>query len=445
MIVLPTPRIYTITEISRAIKSVMETEFPFISVTGEISNLRQPFSGHLYFTLKDENAQLKAVLFKTQQRYLPSKPVDGDMVICRGRISVYEPRGEYQLIVDHLEFQGAGTLWLAFQRLKNELAREGLFDPAGKRPLPLLPEKIALVTSPDGAALFDFLKIAANRCPAVRIEIVPVRVQGEGAAREICEAIKYLNQKHEADVIVLCRGGGSLEDLWPFNEEVLARAIHASELPVVSAVGHEVDFTIADFVADLRAATPSGAAELLVPDRRVFLERLGTLLLRLRRCLEKKINDGRQRVHLGKRMLGDPRSLHTHMLLRLDHALEGLVRARTAFFDERQAAVAALRERIIRASPAGRLLQQRRWNDELLRRLQRMMHLYLEHKQEELRRLTALLTAVGPLAVLERGYAVVRTVPAGRVVRSSREVDRGEVVEVLLHEGGLACEIVEKK
>ena len=261
MIDLPTPRILTVTELTRSIRGILETEFPFITVSGEISNLRQPYSGHVYLTLKDENSQIKAVLFKLQQKYLRELPADGQKVICRGRISVYEPRGEYQLIIDYLERLGTGELQVAFGMLKQKLADEGLFDPVTKKEIPRFPARIALVTSPEGAALHDFLKVALERYPSQPIEIFPVRVQGKEAATEITNALVQLNQLQRSEVIVLCRGGGSIEDLWPFNEESVARAIYASHIPVVSAVGHEIDYTIADFVADLRAPTPSAAAE----------------------------------------------------------------------------------------------------------------------------------------------------------------------------------------
>ena len=255
-----TSRIFTVTEINDSIRGILEVQFPFVSVAGEISNLRQPLSGHCYFTLKDDKAQIRAVLFKMQQRYLSAMPADGQMVICHGRISVYEARGEYQLIVDTIDFHGTGIMQLEFERLKQKLAAEGLFDEETKKQLPYLPEHITLVTSPKGAAVHDFIRIAQSRCPLTKIAVFPVSVQGDAAAGEISRAIAAINKHLKTDIIVLCRGGGSLEDLWAFNEEKVARAIDASTIPVVSAVGHEIDYTIADFVADLRAPTPSGAA-----------------------------------------------------------------------------------------------------------------------------------------------------------------------------------------
>lgn len=245
-----TKRIFSVSELTSSIKSMLEGRFPFISVAGEISNLRRPASGHLYFTLKDDRAQIKTVLFKTQQRYLEKTPRDGQMVVCQGRLTVYEPRGDYQLIVDAMDFHGAGALQLAFEQLKKKLAAEGLFDQEDKKPLPALPRHITLVTSPTGAAVHDFIRIAQSRYPQIRIAVFPVAVQGDAAAGEIQEAILEINNQMHTDIIVLCRGGGSIEDLWAFNDEQLAREIRYSNIPVVSAVGHEIDFTIADFAAD---------------------------------------------------------------------------------------------------------------------------------------------------------------------------------------------------
>ena len=259
------PAILTVSQISRSIRTLLEGEFRFISVSGEISNLSRPYSGHSYFTLKDEGAQLRAILFKGQQRFLAKDINDGQQVICHGRISVYEPRGDYQLIVDSIDFHGAGALQLQFEKLKNRLAVEGLFDQARKKMIPMFPRKIVLITSPTGAAVHDFLKVWRNRQWGATIQIFPVRVQGIGAAEEIAAAIATVNRELDSDIIVLCRGGGSLEDLWAFNEECVARAIADSTLAIVTAIGHEVDFTIADFCADLRAPTPTGAAEQIIP------------------------------------------------------------------------------------------------------------------------------------------------------------------------------------
>ena len=260
----PQRKIYSVSELSQQIRNLLEKEFPDVWVVGEVSNFRAASSGHLYFTLKDESAQIRAVCFRNQARYLKFRPQDGISVIARGHLSVYETRGEYQLYIEYLEPAGLGALQLAFEQLKQKLAAEGLFDPGRKKPLPLLPRTVGVVTSPTGAVIRDILRVLRRRFRNMNVMLGPVKVQGEGAAEEIVEGIKTLNRQTGVDVIIVARGGGSLEDLWAFNEEIVARAIAASKIPIISAVGHETDFTIADFVADLRAPTPSAAAALVV-------------------------------------------------------------------------------------------------------------------------------------------------------------------------------------
>ena len=261
------PKVYSISVLTEEIKDLLEENFDFVWVEGEISNFRKPTSGHCYMVLKDEKAQLRAVMFRTQSRYLKFTPEDGMKVLAQGRIVVYQPRGEYQIILDYLEPIGVGAFALAFEQLKKKLAAEGVFDEAIKKPLPFLPQRVAVITSPTGAAIRDFLKVIERRFANIEITIVPVMVQGDEAPKEIVEALKTVNRELDVDVIVLTRGGGSLEDLWAFNQEELARAIRASRIPVVSAVGHEIDTTISDLAADLRAPTPSAAAELVVVEK----------------------------------------------------------------------------------------------------------------------------------------------------------------------------------
>jgi exodeoxyribonuclease VII large subunit len=290
----PVRRIYSVAELSLELRSLLERQYPDVWVTGEVSNLRAAGSGHLYFTLKDETAQLRAVCFRNQARYLKFKPQDGLAVIARGRLSLYEARGEYQLYVEFLEPAGLGALQLAFEQLKQKLAAEGLFDRARKKPLPVLPRAIGVVTSPTGAVIRDILRILRRRFPNINVQIYPAKVQGEGAAQEIVHGVEYFNRKSPVDVIIVARGGGSLEDLWAFNEEVLARAISASNVPVISAVGHETDFTIADFVADLRAPTPSAAAELVVHRKQDFVAEIDARRRQLAQMARLKISDARQ-------------------------------------------------------------------------------------------------------------------------------------------------------
>ncbi|MGV1098787.1 exodeoxyribonuclease VII large subunit [Thiovibrio sp. JS02] len=434
-------RIQTVTELTRSIRGVLEVQFPFVSVVGEISNLRTPFSGHLYFTLKDAAAQLKAVLFKTQQRYLACKPQDGMEVVCRGRISLYEPRGEYQLIVDTMEGKGTGALQLAFERLKEKLASEGLFAPERKRLLPLLPEKISLITSPQGAALHDFLKIAGQRFPSLPLEIVPVRVQGEGALEDILAAIEFCNQGPRSDLIVLCRGGGSLEDLWTFNEERLARAIADSAIPVVSAIGHEVDFTIADFVADFRAPTPSAAAEAIIPNQAQLQAQVRNVSRQLARTMRDRLSSLRHTVQAQRRILGDPTSLLDHFRLATDHASAALQYALSRQIHAHELSLERMRNRLCRQDPSLRLNHQQYRVQELQRQMTGAMQRLLADGENRFARAVGILDAVSPLAVLARGYAIVKKTRGETVVRSAAEVDMGEELSITLHQGEIACTV----
>ena len=320
------PYIYTVSALTREIRDRLETYFSLVWVSGEVSNLRQPLSGHYYFTLKDAGAQLRAVLFKGSHQHLRFKPQEGSQFLCRGRLTVYEPRGEYQVVVDYLEPLGLGALAQAFEVLKTRLKDEGLFAPELKKPLPFLPRKIALVTSPTGAAVKDFLRLLRQRFPQVEVLIYPVKVQGVSAAGEIAAALDDLGAYPGVEVIVLARGGGSLEDLWPFNEEIVARAIHRCPIPVVSAVGHEVDFTIADFVADKRAPTPSAAVELVVPDLAELHRRLTRLGSGLAGALARRRDVARQHLMLMARRLPDMRRSLVDLRLRVDEQAETLVR-----------------------------------------------------------------------------------------------------------------------
>jgi len=439
-------RILTVAELNGSIRTLLENRFPFISVAGEISNLHRPYSGHLYFTLKDANAQIKAVLFKTQQRYLPEPPKDGMQVVCRGRISVYEPRGEYQLIVDSVDFHGAGALQLAFEQLKSRLAAEGLFDEHRKRPPPSLPRHITLVTSPQGAAVHDFIRIATRRYPPIRIAVYPVAVQGERAAAEMIQALADINTGPATDVIVLCRGGGSIEDLWAFNDEQLARAIRSSRLPVVSAVGHEIDFTIADFAADLRAPTPSGAAELLVPDRSALQRRVENCRARLHRTMGNRIDRYRQRLLLARHHLeAMPHPLDRGMLQvdQLSLSLELSIKTRLAA-KAQQLARAALR--LEQRNPAHRLALHAQQLRSLQMRLAQAIGTLVQAKEEHFARATGVLQAVSPLATLARGYAIVRKIEGKRgVITAASQVKVNERLEVRLHYGALRCRVEVKE
>src|SRR5438105_5501911 len=352
----PPPRtLYTVSALTALLRVHIESAFPDIWVEGEVSNLRIPTSGHAYFTLKDASSQIRAVLFRSVGRSLRFAFQDGLQLVCRGRVTVYEPKGDYQVIVEYAEPKGVGALQLAFEQLKARLAAEGLFDPARKRPLPFLPRRIGVVTSPTGAAIRDIVQVAHKRDPGVTIVLNPVAVQGENAAGEIAGAIEELNKMGGFDVLIVGRGGGSLEDLWPFNEEVVVRAIAASRIPVVSAVGHEIDFTIADFVADMRAPTPSAAAELVVRDRPEVLRRVVGRGVRAAEALRIVLRDLCARVEAERRGLLDPTALVARAMQRRDDLEMRMRLAQVNRLKGLRSAVEALRQDLLLRIPLQRI------------------------------------------------------------------------------------------
>lgn len=436
-------KIQSVSELTKSIRGLLETQFPFVTVVGEISNLRKPYSGHLYFTLKDNDAQLRAVLFKQQRRYLNINPADGLEVICRGRITIYEARGEYQLLVDSIESLGEGQLQIAFDKLKASLAQEGLFDQSAKQPLPFLPNKVSLITSPGGAAVHDFLRMAEIRYPGLPIEIIPTRVQGEFAAAEIVEALTVLNQRKDSDVIILCRGGGSLEDLWAFNEESVARAIYASEIPVVSAIGHEIDFTISDFVADFRAATPTAAAEAVIPDKLDLLAKVNRANYNLAKNLAKIIDRYRYRIHTQQILLGDPSILLNNFSLKLRNLKAKLGHALKNHLNIKHHRLRDLGDSFMAANP-GRVLSLRIQRiDELSKLLNLLIRLRIEKERERLGKATALLDAVSPLAILGRGYSITLGGIDRKVIRDSSLLEAGDDIEIILNQGGITAKVTE--
>jgi exodeoxyribonuclease VII large subunit len=419
----PQRAVMSVTELTERLRATVEERFPAVWVEGEISNFRFYGSGHAYFTLKDETAQLRAVLFRNRLRRLRFEPGDGQHVLAFGSLEVYVQRGEYQLVVELLEPRGLGALQLAFEQLKARLGSEGLFAAARKRPLPHFPRKIGVVTSPSGAALRDILKVIGRRFAGLHILIAPCRVQGDGAAAEIVEGLKALNDLGDVDVIIVGRGGGSLEDLWAFNEETVARAIAASKVPVISAVGHEVDYTIADFVADLRAPTPSAAAELVVREKAGVAESLGLLRSRMERAVARPLRDLVRRVD----------ELHG----RLHHA-ERAVQRRS---DHR---IQLLLARLRAASPFARLRSDRHQLERLDARLGSAMGRRLLERRHRLVGAVGRLDSLSPLAVLGRGYSLTRT-PDGHIVRAARDVRPGDPLSVLLHEGRVDCRVEQVK
>ena len=434
--------VWTVSELTARIKERLEAEFPAFWVEGEISNFRVSNAGHAYFTLKDETASLKAVLFKGKARRVRFEPADGLHVLAFGGLDLYAQRGEYQLVVELLEPKGLGALQLAFEQLKAKLAAEGLFAPARKRPLPRFPRKLGIVTSPGGAAIRDILQIISRRFADLHIVIAPVRVQGEEAAREIVAGIQDLNSLGDLDVIIVARGGGSLEDLWAFNEEVVARAVAGSKAPVISAVGHETDWTIADFVADLRAPTPSGAAELVVEEKEAVGELVADLYDRLKRVVIQRIARHRERVEslARRRVLTDPARPVRDLERRLDELTARLAAGLTAARREAHHRALLATNSLLSKSPLARISS----TATLLEQLDGRLHSGIRHSAERMRH--RLRTAVGqldslsPLAVLRRGYSLTR-LPSGEIVRSGRQVGPGSEIEVLLHEGTLGARV----
>ncbi len=437
--------IFTVSQISRSIRNLLEGEFCFVRVSGEISNLSRPYSGHSYFTLKDAGAQLRSVLFKGQQRYLAKELRDGQQVVCHGRISVYEPRGDYQLIVDSIDFHGAGLLQLQFEALKKRLADEGLFEAGRKKTLPKFPRKIVVVTSPSGAAIHDFLKIWKNRGWGARIQIFAVRVLGTGAAEEIAEAIVRVNAHFDAELIVLCRGGGSLEDLWAFNEECLARAIVASTIPIVSAIGHEVDFTIADFCADLRAPTPTGAAEQIFPDAFFWQQQVFSCKQQLIRLIFHTLDDYSRQVMQNRRLLGNLDMTLSHLSLQVDHASSRSMHCMERALQRQSFKLAQISARFQSQSPLTRLTLQAQQLHHISQTMIQRMQGLLYRKSATFSVHAARLESVSPLATLARGYAIVRKKKEGRkgdeIVMTSSQVNAGDQIEVLLHDGSLECDV----
>jgi exodeoxyribonuclease VII large subunit len=437
----PGDRPLTVSELTSGVRQLLEHAFGSVVVEGEISNCRQWSSGHLYFTLKDDRAQLRAVMFRTTVRTLRFRPEDGMHVIVRGRLGVYDAKGEYQIVCDALEPHGLGALQAAFDQLKRRLQAEGLFEQARKRPLPVLPRRIGIVTSGDGAALRDILRVLTTRHPGARIVFRAARVQGEGAAEDLTRGLRAIAAVPDIDVVIVGRGGGSAEDLWAFNDERLARAIVACPVPVISAVGHEVDFTIADFVADVRAATPSNAAELVVERADHVYTRIGTAEHRLRAVM--RLRMGRE-AHRTERLDVRLRHWPTAIVLcdrdcrELGRRLERTLRQRLARLDQRFVALGGrLERRDIRRLVPG--LRARTVAAESRLR-ETITHCRLR-AASRLGAATARHDALSPLAVLGRGYAVCWNDARDRIIRAASAVRPGEAVRVTLASGELACRV----
>jgi exodeoxyribonuclease VII large subunit len=435
--------ILTVTQLNRATNQLLGEHFLSVLVEGEISNTAQPSSGHLYFSLKDANAQVRCAMFRTQQRRLGFKPENGKQVVVKAQVSLYEPRGDFQLIVEHIEEAGDGALRRAFEALKLKLSEEGLFDTANKQSLPALPKTIGVITSPSGAAIRDILTVLRRRFSAIPVIIYPVAVQGDNAKYEIARAIALANEHKQCDVIILGRGGGSLEDLWAFNEEMVARAIFASAIPIISAVGHETDVTIADFVADLRAATPSAAAEHATPDQQEWLSRFVQLEARLQQQLQRRLSQKQQLLawlskrlqqqHPGQKLARNAQRMD-ELELRLNQAMQTRLRHNKSLVEAKIA-------KLWQHSPAVTIYNYKQKQDYLSKRLITVTRHKLEGFNQRLLNVSQTLHAVSPLATLNRGYALVTHQPSGHIIRSAEQLKPGDMVETRLAEGRFTSQI----
>ena len=438
----PERNVYTVTRLNRECRMLLEAGLPVIWLEAELSNFTQPASGHWYFTLKDKEAQIRGAMFRQRNANLAFTPRSGQLVLVRGRVSLYEPRGDYQMIVDHLEEAGIGALKREFERLKARLAAEGLFAPHLKRPLPAFPRRIGVITSPSGAAVRDVLHILKRRYPPARVLIYPTAVQGAAAVPALIRALELASARAECDVLILARGGGSLEDLWAFNDEGVARAIRACAVPVVSGVGHEIDFTIADFVADVRAPTPSGAAELVVPDRQALLLSLGRIGARL-------VQSGRRELRTANQLLANLRHrlqrTHPGVRLqqgaqRLDELEHRLRRGLSARLQQHSIRLSTALAALTRAAPARRVALLDARGTQLRLRLRHAMQQRLQNSEHRWNLARQKLDAVSPLAILGRGFAVV-TGPDGKVITDARTVAVGAEIRARVQRGAVRARV----
>lgn len=437
-------QIFTVSQITRELRNLLEATFPLVWIEGEISNLRVVHSGHAYFTLKDAQSQLRAVMFRSAWRQLPFTPESGMHVVVQGRISIYEPRGDYQLLANVLEPKGIGALQLAYEQLRDRLFQEGLFDEVRKRPLPMVPQQIGIVTSPTGAAIRDIIQIVHRRRANVHLHLYPVRVQGQGAALEIAQAIAALNRyEPRPEVLIVGRGGGSLEDLWAFNEEVVARAIVDSEIPVISAVGHEIDYTIADFVADLRAPTPSAAAELVVKSEEELRQQVNALRARMEAVVQYQL----ERCHTAfehltrSRPLREPHRLVETLQQQVDDLVLQLEKGWQNSSQERARRLQSAERALARLNPRVRWQRLYTHLNTLERRFETAVRSRLTLRWETLSGLSNTLHSLSPLAVLGRGYSLCRDPVSQQLIPSTTRVHTGQRIEVLLQDGQLICTV----
>jgi len=441
----PDRDVFSVSRLNQTARKLLEQGLARVWIEGELSNISRPSSGHIYFTLKDSKAQVRGAMFRSRNQLLRFKPEEGMQVLVRAKVSLYEPRGDYQLIAESMEQAGDGVLQQAFERLKLKLEQEGLFDPALKLPLPSLPARIGVITSPSGAAVRDVLSILQRRFPAIPVLIYPVPVQGKDAGREIAAMLRSAAERRECDVLILTRGGGSLEDLWAFNEEVVARAIHDCPIPLISAVGHEIDFTIADFVADQRAPTPSAAAELASPDQAEWLARFATLQQRLARHIRQQLVSGEQRLGwLNQRLqLRHPGQYLRQQAQRLDELEQRRRLFIGSYFNKLQNVLNTATGRLRQATPGHRIARTELQRRALVQRMHAAINTRLQDRRRQLAVACKSLDTISPLATLDRGYAIVTRKTDNRVLHQATAVAPGEQVEARLAAGRLLCTVDE--
>jgi len=434
------PRALSVSELNHQARHLLESSFMQVWVEGELSSFSRPSSGHWYFSLKDQKCQIRCAMFRGANQRIRTLPKEGDQIRIRGKVTLYENRGDFQIIVEHLEPAGLGPLQQAFEALKMKLQAEGLFDPARKKPLPVTPRHIGVVTSPTGAAIHDILTVLARRCPAIPVTLYPTAVQGQAATADIVNAIDHAQRHGVADVLIIGRGGGSLEDLWCFNEEAVARAIAGCSIPSVSAVGHEVDVTIADFVADLRAPTPSAAAEKISPDQSHWLRRLAEQQLRLGQSARRLLLRLDQQLgHLAAR-LRDPRRELQDKAQRMDELDMRLNKAMNLKLQQQQLKTGHLAQRLGTQSPTKTLQNAGEQVQRLNERLDKAIRQNLRQQQEKLQLNAQTLNVVSPLATLGRGYAIVRD-DQNRIVRSADQLSAGQTISARFGQGNVSAEV----
>lgn len=433
--------VYSVSDINRLIKGKIESHFKTVWIQAEISNFKAHSSGHYYFSLKDESSQISAVMFKGLNSKLKFRPESGMEVVVQGKVTVYEPRGNYQVFCQQMEPVGAGALQKAFEQLKLKLQKEGLFSQETKKPLPLFPQSIGVVTSPTGAAIQDILNVLGRRCRSAQVTVIPARVQGDTSAQEVARAIEQANQVGGFDVLIVGRGGGSLEDLWCFNEEVVARAIYASEIPIISAVGHEVDFSISDFVADLRAPTPSAAAEVVAKSGDELLDKIKNFQGRLLRAQKQKIRALNEQAGFLAKRLVDPKRRLEDLSIQCDDLLQRLQNSMVRNIKQFQMSLDLLFEKI--KDPREGLKLRGQKIEHLNQRLNGLMQQSVQTKKQNLKRSMGLLNSLSPLAVVERGFSI--TYKDKEIIREAQQVEPGDQLDLQLSKGALRVSVEKKE